>query len=106
MTMTIADASRRGIRHDGGVPTYVAFLRAINLGPNRKFPNEAIRRAVEGVGFTDVETHINTGNVRFTTSLRSRGKMSACPLFRTRSDWLTSRRPTPTASPSPTSTVP
>ena len=75
MTMTIADAPRRGIRHDGGVPTYVAFLRAINLGPNRKFPNEAIRRAVEGVGFTEVETHINTGNVRFTTSLRSRAKI-------------------------------
>jgi uncharacterized protein (DUF1697 family) len=75
MTTTIADASGRGIRHDGGVPTYVAFLRAINLGAKRKFPNDAIRRAVEGVGFTDVETHINTGNVRFTTSMRSRARI-------------------------------
>lgn len=65
------------VRHDVGVPTYLAFLRAINLGPNRKFPNEAIRRAVEGAGFTDVETHINTGNVRFTTSMRSRAKIES-----------------------------
>jgi uncharacterized protein (DUF1697 family) len=57
------------------MPTYVAFLRAINLGANRKFPKEAIRSAVEGAGFTDVETHINTGNVRFTTAMRSRAKI-------------------------------
>lgn len=57
------------------MPTYVAFLRAINLGPNRKFPKDDIRRVVESVGFTGVETHINTGNVRLTTSLRSRPKI-------------------------------
>lgn len=57
------------------MPTYVAFLRAINLGASRKFPKDAIRRAVEGAGFTDVETHINTGNVRFTTPMRSRAKI-------------------------------
>ena len=47
------------------MPTYVAFLRAINLGPNRKFAKAAIVEAVEDCGFTDVETYINTGNVRF-----------------------------------------
>lgn len=57
------------------MPTYVAFLRAINLGANRKFPKDDIRRAVEGIGFTDVETHINTGNVRFATPMRSRAKI-------------------------------
>ena len=67
MSTTIAD--------DGGMPTYVAFLRAINLGANRKFAKDDIRRAVESVGFTDVETHINTGNVRFTTPMRSRAKI-------------------------------
>ena len=56
--------------------TYVAFLRAINLGAIRKFPKDAIR-AVEAAGFTDVETYINTGNVRFTTTLRSRAKIEA-----------------------------
>jgi len=65
------------IADDGGMPTYVAFLRAINLGANRKFAKDDIRRAVEAVGFADVETHINTGNVRFTTPMRSRAKIEA-----------------------------
>lgn len=55
--------------------TYLAFLRAINLGPNRKFPKDDIRRVVEASGFTSVETHINTGNVRFDTSMRSRARI-------------------------------
>ena len=55
--------------------TYLAFLRAINLGAKRKFPKDAIRACVEGAGFTDVETYINTGNVRFSTPLRSRAKI-------------------------------
>ena len=59
------------------VPTYAAFLRAINLGAVRKFPKAAIKQAVEGAGMTDVETYINTGNVRFTTPMRSRRKIEA-----------------------------
>jgi uncharacterized protein (DUF1697 family) len=59
------------------MPTYIAFLRAINLGPTRKFPKDAIKAAAEKAGFTDVETYINTGNVRVTTSMRSRAKVEA-----------------------------
>jgi uncharacterized protein (DUF1697 family) len=55
--------------------TYVGFLRAINLGPVRKFPKDAIRSAVEGAGFTEVETYINTGNVRLETRMRSRARI-------------------------------
>ena len=55
--------------------TYVAFLRAINLGAKRKFPKDAIRAAVEGAGMTGVETYINTGNVRFETAMRSRARI-------------------------------
>lgn len=57
--------------------TYVAFLRAINLGAKRKFPKDAIVAAVEAAGFTEVETYINTGNVRFDTTMRSRAKIEA-----------------------------
>lgn len=59
----------------GDVPSYIAFLRAINLGANRKFPKDAIRAAAERAGFSAVETHINTGNVRLTTAMRSRAKV-------------------------------
>jgi uncharacterized protein (DUF1697 family) len=57
------------------MPTYVAFLRAINLGATRKFPKDAIRDATEAAGGRDVETYINTGNVRLTHSARSVGKV-------------------------------
>ena len=59
------------------MPTYVAFLRAINLGPTRKFPKADIVAAVEGAGFSDVATHINTGNVRLTTAMRSRARIES-----------------------------
>lgn len=57
------------------MPSYVAFLRAINLGATRKFPKDDIRRCVEATGATGVETHINTGNVLLTTTTRSREKL-------------------------------
>ncbi len=58
------------------MPTYIAFLRAVNVG-KRMFAKAAIIQACEDAGFTDVETYINTGNVRVTTSLRSRAKVEA-----------------------------
>ncbi len=57
--------------------TYLGFLRAINLGPTRKFPKDAIVAATEAAGFGDVATHINTGNVRFDTTMRSRARIEA-----------------------------
>lgn len=59
------------------MPTYVAFLRAINLGATRKFPQDALRAAVESTGARDVETYINTGNVRLTTGLRSTTRVAS-----------------------------
>lgn len=59
------------------MPTYVAFLRAINLGPHRKFPKADIVTATEAAGGTDVATYINTGNVLLTSTLRSRGRVEA-----------------------------
>ncbi|MEV5001144.1 DUF1697 domain-containing protein [Nocardioides sp. LML1-1-1.1] len=59
------------------MPTYVAFLRAINLGPTRKFPKADIVAATEAAGGTDVLTHINTGNVRLTSTMRSPAKVTA-----------------------------
>jgi len=59
------------------MPSYVAFLRAINLGARRQFPKEAIRAATEAIGATGVQTYINTGNVLLTTPMRSRAKVEA-----------------------------
>lgn len=59
------------------MPIYLAFLRAINLGAKRVFPKDDIRRAVEDAGFDGVQTHINTGNVRFESRLRSTSRIEA-----------------------------
>jgi uncharacterized protein (DUF1697 family) len=52
------------------VPEYIAFLRAINLGKNRKFPMTELRACLEEAGFEDVETYIQTGNVRLRSPMR------------------------------------
>ncbi len=57
------------------MPTYVAFLRGINLGARRKFPMAAVRACAEQAGFTDVATHINSGNLRLRTTMRSRRRV-------------------------------
>lgn len=54
---------------------HLAFLRAINLGPKRVFPKADIHRVVGEIGFDEIETHLNTGNVRFGTRMRSRPKI-------------------------------
>lgn len=59
------------------MPSYVALLRAINLGRTRKFPMADLRSCVEAAGFRDVETYIQTGNLRVSTSMRSVDRVAA-----------------------------
>jgi uncharacterized protein (DUF1697 family) len=56
------------------MPTYVAFLRAVNVG-RRKYPMAELRDVLATAGFDRVETHIQTGNVLLRTTLRSPGKV-------------------------------
>lgn len=57
------------------MPTYVAFLRAINLGRTRKLPMADVRECLEEAGYDGVATHIQTGNVLLRSPLRSRGRL-------------------------------
>lgn len=50
--------------------TYVAFLRAVNVG-GRFVKMADLRAGLSHKGFGDVESHIQSGNIRFTSSLRS-----------------------------------
>ena len=52
------------------MPTYIAFLRAINVG-GRFIKMADLRTGLSRKGFGDVESHIQSGNLRFTSSLRS-----------------------------------
>jgi len=56
------------------MPTYVALLRALNVG-GRFYKMADLREHLSESGLEDVETHIQTGNVRFRTSMRSAAKV-------------------------------
>ncbi|QXP61242.1 DUF1697 domain-containing protein [Olleya sp. HaHaR_3_96] len=45
--------------------TYFAFLRGINVGGHNKIPMQNLRRLLENLGFKEVQTYIQTGNVIF-----------------------------------------
>lgn len=57
------------------MPTWVALLRAVNLGARNKVPMPALREALTGAGFTAVRTYVNSGNVVFGSPLRSAAKV-------------------------------
>jgi uncharacterized protein (DUF1697 family) len=44
---------------------YLAFLRGINVGGNRKVPMGDLQKLFFELGFTDVKTLLNSGNVLF-----------------------------------------
>jgi uncharacterized protein (DUF1697 family) len=47
------------------VTTWIGFLRAVNLGGTRKVPMSRLVEVCEGLGYTDVWTHANSGNAVF-----------------------------------------
>ena len=53
------------------MPAWIGLLRAVNLGKNRKVPMQDLRRLLESEGYEQVETHIQSGNVRVRSTLRS-----------------------------------
>jgi uncharacterized protein (DUF1697 family) len=50
----------------GGMPTHVALLRGINVGGRNKVAMADLRAVVESLGFADVATYVQSGNVVFT----------------------------------------
>ena len=50
---------------------YIAFLRGINVGTAKRISMEDLRALIERLGYEDVRTVLNTGNVVF------RGKKAA-----------------------------
>jgi uncharacterized protein (DUF1697 family) len=67
------------------LPTHIALIRAINVGGTGKLPMTDLRALCEKVGFTDVRTYIQTGNVVF------KAKGSAASAKKTLEDALEKR---------------
>jgi uncharacterized protein (DUF1697 family) len=47
------------------MPIYVAMLRGINVGAHKRIKMEQLRRSFEKLGFEQVKTYIQSGNVLF-----------------------------------------
>lgn len=47
------------------MPTYVVLLRAVNVGGTGKLPMADLRKLLEKLGFSKIETYIQSGNAVF-----------------------------------------
>ncbi|MGW0826012.1 DUF1697 domain-containing protein [Streptomyces sp. NPDC002845] len=47
--------------------TYAALLRGINVGGSKKVPMAELRTLLQGLGYGDVATYLQSGNVVFST---------------------------------------
>lgn len=56
---------------------YVALLRGINVGGNNKVEMKKLRAIFEALGFSDVITYINSGNVIFASQRKDVGNFVA-----------------------------
>jgi uncharacterized protein (DUF1697 family) len=55
--------------------TYVALLRSVNVAGHGRLAMAELKEMFVGLGYSDVTTYIQTGNVIFTTSSRSAAKL-------------------------------
>lgn len=58
------------------MPVHLGFLRAVNVG-KRQYKTADLRAALSGAGYAEVDTHIQTGNIRISAPLRSRAKVES-----------------------------
>lgn len=56
---------------------YAAFLRGINVGGKNKIKMETLREVCTSIGFENVKTYINSGNVIFETAKTDDKKLAA-----------------------------
>jgi uncharacterized protein (DUF1697 family) len=56
---------------------HVALLRGINVGRNKRVAMGDLRALVEGLGYTDVRTLLNSGNVVFKAAAKTSGNAGA-----------------------------
>ena len=59
------------------MPTLIALLRGINVGKAKRVAMADLRKLVEKLGYTDVRTLLNSGNVVFKSSSSDTAKAGA-----------------------------
>jgi uncharacterized protein (DUF1697 family) len=58
------------------MPVYVSLLRGINVGPHKRIRMDQLRHCFEALGFEQVRTYINSGNVVFKAAEVSTSSLS------------------------------
>jgi uncharacterized protein (DUF1697 family) len=59
------------------VPRQIALLRGVNVGPTTKVGMAPLREVFAGLGFTEIKTYVNSGNVVFDGKKASVAKLEA-----------------------------
>lgn len=57
------------------MPKYVALLRGINVGGNNKVEMAQLKKLFEDLGYSNVSTYINSGNIIFETPIKDQSKI-------------------------------
>jgi uncharacterized protein (DUF1697 family) len=52
----------------GLAPRQIALLRGVNVGGNNRVPMAHLRELLQGLGYEDVRTHLQSGNAVFTAA--------------------------------------
>jgi|SRR6266446_5839266 len=58
------------------MPIYISMLRGINVGGHKRVKMDQLRRSFEALGFEQVQTYIQSGNVVFKTGKSSPAALS------------------------------
>ena len=51
--------------------TLIALIRGINVGPSKRVAMGDLRELLTGLGYTDVRTHLQSGNAVFSTGSKA-----------------------------------
>ena len=54
---------------------FVALLRGVNVGGNNMISMSSLKKSFEAIGYADVTTYINSGNIIFTTKEKDARKL-------------------------------
>ena len=69
------------------MPRYVALLRSVNVAGHGRIAMSDLRGSFDGLGYDDVRTYIQTGNVLFSTSSKSEKAVVGCHRARLAEDF-------------------
>ena len=59
------------------MPRYVALLRSVNVAGHGRIAMDELRASFTALGYADIASYIQTGNVLFTTTSRSESALAA-----------------------------